>query len=76
MPFWMTLYAEGTRFTAAKHERAEEVAKEKNYKSLQYHLQPRPTGFVTMIKKLRENRVNFFFSLKKLKNRLKSLNPS
>jgi len=56
MPFWMTLYAEGTRFTAAKHERAEEVAKEKNYKSLQYHLQPRPTGFVTMIKKLRENK--------------------
>ena len=57
MPFWMTLYAEGTRFTKAKHERAEEVAREKNYKPLEHHLQPRPTGFVTVVKKLRENKV-------------------
>merc|ERR1712168_856834 len=56
MPFWMTLYAEGTRFTTAKHERAEEVAREKNYKPLEHHLQPRPTGFVTIVKKLRENK--------------------
>ena len=53
----MTLYAEGTRFTAAKHERAEEVAREKNYAPLEHHLQVRPTGFVTIIKKLRETKV-------------------
>jgi len=56
IPFWMTLYAEGTRFTAAKHERAEEVAREKNYAPLEHHLQVRPTGFVTIIKKLRETK--------------------
>ena len=53
----MTLYAEGTRFTKAKHEAAEEIAKDKGYKPLKHHLQPRPTGFVTIIKKLRENKV-------------------
>ena len=57
VPFWMTLYAEGTRFTKAKHEAAEEIAKDKGYKPLKHHLQPRPTGFVTIIKKLRENKV-------------------
>ena len=57
VPFWMTLYAEGTRFTKAKHEAAEEIAKDKGYKPLNHHLQPRPTGFVTIIKKLRENKV-------------------
>jgi len=56
VPFWMTLYAEGTRFTKAKHEAAEEIAKDKGYKPLKHHLQPRPTGFVTIIKKLRENK--------------------
>jgi lysophosphatidic acid acyltransferase/lysophosphatidylinositol acyltransferase len=55
-PFWMTLYAEGSRFTVDKHRASEEIAKEKKYKSLKHHLQPRPTGFVTIIKKLRENK--------------------
>ena len=57
MPFWMCLYAEGTRFTKAKHEQAEEIATQKGYPPLQYHLQPRPTGFVTIMKQLRENKV-------------------
>lgn len=54
-PFWMTLYAEGSRFTNAKHEASEEIAKEKNYKSLKHHLQPRPTGFSTVVQQLRKN---------------------
>lgn len=55
-PFWMTLYAEGSRFTKAKHEASEEIAKSKNYKSLKHHLQPRPTGFVTVVEQLRQNK--------------------
>lgn len=55
-PFWMTLYAEGSRFTKEKHLASEEIAREKNFKSLEHHLQPRPTGFMTIIKKLRQNR--------------------
>jgi len=55
-PFWMTLYAEGSRYTKAKHEASEEIAKSKNYKSLKHHLQPRPTGFVTVVEQLRQNK--------------------
>ena len=49
--------AEGSRFTKAKHEASEEIAKSKNYKSLKHHLQPRPTGFVTVVEQLRQNKV-------------------
>ena len=51
------LKAEGSRYTKAKHEASEEIAKSKNYKSLKHHLQPRPTGFVTVVEQLRENKV-------------------
>lgn len=53
LPFWLVLYAEGTRFSAAKHVASEEFAKGKNYPSLKHHLQPRPTGFVEVIKVLK-----------------------
>ena len=49
--------AEGSRFTKAKHGASEEIAKSKNYKSLKHHLQPRPTGFVTVVEQLRQNKV-------------------
>merc|ERR1712048_306914 len=42
-PFSLVLYAEGSRFTKAKHSASEDIAKEKNYPSLEHHLQPRPT---------------------------------
>ena len=51
------LKAEGSRYTKAKHEASEEIAKNKNYKSLKHHLQPRPTGFVTVVEQLRQNKV-------------------
>ena len=51
------LIAEGSRYTKAKHEASEEIAKSKNYKSLKHHLQPRPTGFVTVVEQLRQNKV-------------------
>ena len=52
--------AEGSRFTKEKHLASEEIAREKNFKSLEHHLQPRPTGFMTIIKKLRKNRVHYY----------------
>jgi len=60
LPFWLVLYAEGTRFSASKHAASEEIAKEKNYKSLKHHLQPRPTGFSEVVKVLRREKVRFF----------------
>ena len=57
LPFWLFLYAEGSRFTKGKHSASEEMAKEKGYKHLDFHLQPRPTGFVEVVKSLRENKV-------------------
>jgi len=53
LPFWLVLYAEGTRFSKEKHEASEQFAREKNYESLKHHIQPRPTGFTEVVKVLK-----------------------
>ena len=58
-PFWLMLYAEGSRFTKDKHARSEEIAAEKGWSPLEYHLQPRATGFTKVWEQVKE--VDFLF---------------
>ncbi|XP_043278505.1 1-acyl-sn-glycerol-3-phosphate acyltransferase gamma-like [Venturia canescens] len=50
---WLLLYAEGTRFTAEKHEASQEFAKKKGLPLLKHHLTPRTKGFTASIPHLR-----------------------
>lgn len=49
----MLLFAEGTRFTPAKHKISEEFAQQKGFKELKYHLQPRTKGFIASLPLMR-----------------------
>lgn len=44
--FQLLLFAEGTRFTEAKHKASMEVARKKGIPELKHHLLPRTKGFV------------------------------
>jgi len=60
LPFWLMLYAEGSRFTKDKHERSEEIAADKNWPSLEYHLQPRATGFTKVWEQVKNKNVAIY----------------
>lgn len=47
------LYPEGTWFNRHNHERSMAYAEKMNLPQLKYHLQPRTTGFVTILKAMR-----------------------
>lgn len=52
-PNWVLLYAEGTRFTASKHEASVKFAQERGMTVLKHHLIPRTKGFTTSLPALR-----------------------
>lgn len=54
-PFWLTIFLEGTRFTAKKHKESNEVAKSKGYTELQHLLLPRPKGFQLCMEHLQQD---------------------
>lgn len=62
-PFWLMLYAEGSRFTKDKHARSEEIAAEKGWSPLEYHLQPRATGFTKVWEQVKEVEILFIFQM-------------
>lgn len=51
--FQLLLFPEGTRFTPEKHKISEEFAREKGFKQLRYHLQPRTKGFIASLQSMR-----------------------
>ncbi|CAI0412376.1 unnamed protein product [Linum tenue] len=53
MPFWLAVFAEGTRFTQAKLEAAQEFAAAKGLPSPRNVLIPRTKGFVSAVTHLR-----------------------
>ncbi|XP_021952871.1 1-acyl-sn-glycerol-3-phosphate acyltransferase gamma isoform X2 [Folsomia candida] len=52
-PIWLTLFAEGTRFTEEKYLASVKVAKEKGLQPLLHHLLPRTRGFVASVPHLK-----------------------
>lgn len=48
-PMWLLLFPEGTRFSAKKQEASRKFATERNYKQMDYHLQPRTRGFIASL---------------------------
>eukprot|EP00898_Chlorokybus_atmophyticus_P001066 jgi/Chlat1/1960/Chrsp157S02263 len=55
VPFWMVLFAEGTRFTAPKLADAQKFAKERGLPHIPRHtLVPKTKGFVSTVENLRE----------------------
>ncbi|XP_022229265.1 1-acyl-sn-glycerol-3-phosphate acyltransferase gamma [Drosophila obscura] len=52
-PVWLLLNAEGTRYTAAKHELSVKFAQERGLPVLKHHLIPRTKGFTTSLPTLR-----------------------
>jgi len=52
-PVWVTIFAEGTRFTPAKHAASVEFAKKSGRQPLQHLLLPRTRGFVLTAEQLR-----------------------
>jgi lysophosphatidic acid acyltransferase/lysophosphatidylinositol acyltransferase len=53
LPFTITLFCEGTRFTKEKHEASMEVAKQKGLPLLKHHLLPRTKGFFLVASQLK-----------------------
>ncbi|KAG7168072.1 1-acyl-sn-glycerol-3-phosphate acyltransferase delta-like [Homarus americanus] len=54
-PVWMLLFAEGTRFTPAKHEASMEFARKRGLPELKRHLIPRTRGFIQCAQSLKGN---------------------
>ncbi|KAK4293799.1 hypothetical protein Pmani_033523 [Petrolisthes manimaculis] len=54
-PVWMLLFAEGTRFTPAKHKASMEFARKRGLPELKRHLIPRTRGFVQCVQSLNGN---------------------
>ncbi|XP_045608732.1 1-acyl-sn-glycerol-3-phosphate acyltransferase delta isoform X2 [Procambarus clarkii] len=54
-PVWMLLFAEGTRFTPAKHEASMEFARKRGLPELKRHLIPRTRGFIQCVQSLQGN---------------------
>ncbi|XP_078698804.1 1-acyl-sn-glycerol-3-phosphate acyltransferase delta-like isoform X1 [Branchiostoma floridae x Branchiostoma belcheri] len=52
--FWLLLFCEGTRFTAEKHQKSMEVARNKGVPELKHHLLPRTRGFLLCAQGIRE----------------------
>ncbi|XP_030375069.1 1-acyl-sn-glycerol-3-phosphate acyltransferase gamma-like [Scaptodrosophila lebanonensis] len=52
-PIWLLLNAEGTRFTATKHEASVKFAQERGMTVLKHHLIPRTKGFTASLPSLR-----------------------
>ncbi|XP_064100028.1 1-acyl-sn-glycerol-3-phosphate acyltransferase delta-like isoform X2 [Macrobrachium nipponense] len=52
-PVWMLLFAEGTRFTPAKHAASMEFARKKGLPELKRHLIPRTRGFIQCVQSLK-----------------------
>jgi len=52
-PVWLLLNAEGTRFTAAKHELSVKFAQERGLPVFKHHLVPRTKGFTTSLPTMR-----------------------
>lgn len=51
----MLLFAEGTRFTPAKHKASMEFARKRGLPELKRHLIPRTRGFVQCVQSLKGN---------------------
>ena len=58
LPFWLVLYAEGTRYTKEKHAAGEDFAVQRGLPLLKHHIQPRPTGFTEVVKTVKSSKVN------------------
>lgn len=56
----LLLFAEGTRFTAGKHEQSCKFANERGIKPLKYHLIPRARGFTYTVNHLKDNVKSIF----------------
>lgn len=54
-PVWMLLFAEGTRFTPAKHKASMEFARKRGLPELKRHLIPRTRGFIQCVQSLKGN---------------------
>lgn len=54
-PVWMLLFAEGTRFTPAKHAASMEFARKNGLPELKRHLIPRKRGFLQCVRSLKGN---------------------
>ncbi|XP_001621942.2 1-acyl-sn-glycerol-3-phosphate acyltransferase delta [Nematostella vectensis] len=53
-PFWIAIFAEGTRLTQEKLQASIEYARSKNIPELQHHLLPRPRGFSITVQHLKD----------------------
>ena len=58
LPFWLVLYAEGTRYTKEKHAAGEDFATQRGLPLLKHHIQPRPTGFTEVVKTVKSSEVS------------------
>lgn len=55
LPFWLMLFAEGTRFNHEKVPKSQEIARKKGVEPFQHVLFPRPKGFTSSVQGLRDN---------------------
>lgn len=60
-PMWFLIFAEGTRFSAEKHESSQAFARERGLPSLEHHLVPRTKGFFHSIKNTDLSKVKFIY---------------
>ena len=58
----MLLFPEGTRWTPAKHEVCQKIAKEKGYPEYKHMLLPRARGFFLSVQ-LMKGKSEFFYTL-------------